>query len=102
MGDEITKHEDDGKECDQCERWLCYGMSIERHKKRKHGTTSEEGKMEEVTENQKEGEIIKNGNDGQECDQCGKWICDGMGLKRHKKKEQKPPPKKKKKKKKKK
>merc|ERR1712243_177549 len=110
--DEITKHEDDGKECDQCERWLChglnitkhkkkeqcdqcgeylcYGMSIERHKKRKHGTTSEEGKKEEVTENQIEGEMIKKGNDGQECDQWGTWVCDEMDLKRHKKKEHKP------------
>ena len=110
--EEITKHEDDGQECDQCEGWLChglnmtkhkkeeqcdqcgeylcYGMSLARHKKRKHGTTSEEGKKEEVTENQTEEEIIENGNDGQECDQCGKWICDGMSLKRHKKKEHKP------------
>merc|ERR1712240_564075 len=40
-------------------------------------------------ETQTEGEIIENGNDGQECDQCGKWICDGTGLERHKKKEHK-------------
>ena len=96
--EEIEKHEDDGKECDQCDKWLChglditkhkkkeqcdqcgeylcYGMSIERHKKREHGTTREEEK-EEVMKNQIEGEMIKNRNDGQECDQWEKWTCDG-------------------------
>ena len=33
--DEITKHEDDGQECDQCEEWLCYRTSLARHKKKK-------------------------------------------------------------------
>merc|ERR1711955_116303 len=109
--DEIEKHEDDGKECDKCDKWLChglditkhkkkeqcdqcgdylcYGMSIERHKKRKHGTTSEKEK-EEVIKNQIEGETIKNRNDSQECDQWEKWSCDGSNRKRHKKKEHKP------------
>ena len=63
-------------------------MSIERHKKRKHGTTSEEEK-EEVMKNQIEGEMIKNRNDGQECDQWEKWTCDGSDRKRQKKKEHK-------------
>ena len=63
-------------------------MSIERHKKRKHGATSEEEK-EEVMKNQIEGEMIKNRNDGQECDQWEKWTCDGSDRKRQKKKEHK-------------
>ena len=108
--DEITKHEDDGEECDQCERWLChglnitkhkkeeqcdqcgeylcYGMSLAGHKKRKHGTTSEEEK-EEVMKNQIEGEMIENRNNGQEYDQWEKWTRDGSDQKRQKKKEHK-------------
>merc|ERR1712240_515106 len=104
--EEIEKHEDDGKECDKCDKWLCHGlditkhkkkeqcdqcgeylcigMSIERHKKREHGTTREEDK-EEGMKNQIEGEMIKNRNDGQECDQWEKWPCDGSDPKRHKK-----------------
>merc|ERR1712240_711361 len=34
-----------------------------------------------------EKEIIKHKNDGQECDQCGKWICNVLSLKTHKKRE---------------
>ena len=60
-------------------------MSIERHKKREHGTTREEGKGETM-ENQIEGEMIKDINDGQECDQWEKWQYDGSKPKRHKKK----------------
>merc|ERR1712240_727282 len=104
---EIEKHEDEGKECDKCDKWLCHelditkhkkeeqcdqcgehlchGMSIERHKKREHGTTREEGKGETM-ENQIEGEIIKDRNDGQECDQWEKWQYDGRKPKKHKKK----------------
>ena len=59
-------------------------MSIERHKKREHGTTREEEK-EEVMKNQIEGEIIKNRNDDQECDQQEEWPYDGCKPKRHKK-----------------
>ena len=60
-------------------------MSIERHKKREHGTTREEEKGEAM-ENQIEGEMIKNRNDGQDCDQREKWQYDGSKPKRHKKK----------------
>ena len=88
--DEITKHEDDGQECNQCEGWLChglnmkkhkkeeqcdqcgeylcYGMSIERHKKKKHGTTSEEGSKEE--------ENKKDSNEDKEKDEVGIMVCD--------------------------
>merc|ERR1712240_571284 len=110
-GEEIKRHEDDGKECDKCDKWLCHGlditkhkkkeqcdqcgeylcigMSIERHKKREHGTTREEEK-EEVIKNQIEGEMIKNRNDGLECDQWEKWPYDESEPKRHKKKKQRP------------
>ena len=81
--EEITKHEDDGQECNQCEVWLCQGLNMIEHKKNRHGTTSEEEKKEEVTENpvmeieceqcymtfETEEEIIEHENDGQECDQ---------------------------------
>ena len=66
----MTEHKK-REQCDQCGEYLCYGMSIERHKKRKHGTASEEEK-EEVMKNQIEGEMIENRNDGQECDQWEK------------------------------
>ena len=59
-------------------------MSIERHKKREHGTTREEGKGE-TTENQKEGEMIEDRNDGQECDKRKKWQYDENKSRSHKK-----------------
>ena len=34
-----------------------------------------------------EEEIIEHKNDGQECDQCGEWLCHGTSLKTHKKRE---------------
>ena len=76
-------------------------MSIERHKKREHGINKEEDK-EEGTKNQIEGEMIKNRNNGQECDQWKKWpydgskpkshkkTCDGSDRKKHKKKKRRP------------
>ena len=98
--DEIEKHEDDGRECDKCDKWLCHGlditkhkkeeqcdlcgeylcrgMSIERHKKREHGTTGEEEKGGIP------GEMIKDKNDGQECDKWEKWQYDGSKSKIHK------------------
>ena len=54
--DEIEKHEDDGKECDDCEKWLCPGLDITKHKKE------------------------------EQCDQCGEYLCKGMSIQRHKKK----------------
>ena len=97
--DEIEKHEDDGRECEKCEKWLyhglditkhkkeeqcdlcgeylCRGMSIERHKKREHGTTGEEEKEKGgIT-----GEMIKDKNNGQEHE---KWRYDGSKSKIHK------------------
>merc|ERR1712240_193210 len=99
--DEITEHEESGQECDLCEEWLCDGTSLAKHKKREHEITSEEGNKEEEMETpvmeiecmqcnmtfESEEEIIEHENDSQECDQCGKWICDGISLKRHNKKE---------------
>merc|ERR1712240_58940 len=104
--DEIEKHENEGRECDKCDKWLCHGlyitkhkkeeqcdqcgehlcrgMSIERHKKREHGTTREEGKGKK-TENQKEGEMIEDRNDGQECDKRKKWQYDENKSRSHKK-----------------
>merc|ERR1712112_298267 len=79
--DEIEKHEDDGRECEQCDlcgEYLCHGMSIERHKKREHGTTGEEEKGG-IT-----GEMIKDKNDGQECEKWEKWQYDGSKSKIHK------------------
>ena len=32
--DEIEKHEDDGKECDKCDKWLCHGLETTKHKKK--------------------------------------------------------------------
>merc|ERR1712240_918929 len=82
--EEIEKHEDNGKECDKCDKWLCHrleitkhkkkeqcdlcgeylciGMSIERHKKREHGSNKKEG-------TKIQGEMIQNRNNGKECDQ---------------------------------
>merc|ERR1712243_112751 len=54
---EITKHEYDGQECDQCEEWLCYGTSLARHKKR------------------------------EQCDQCAEWLYYGRSQAKHKKRE---------------
>merc|ERR1712240_532348 len=99
--DEITEHEESGQECDLCEEWLCDGTSLAKHKKREHEMTSEEGNKEEEMETpvmeiecmqcnmtfESEEEIIEHENDGQECYQCGKWICDGISLKTHKKRE---------------
>ena len=99
--DEIIEHEN-SQECDQCGKWVCYGISLRTHKKREHEITSEEGNKEEEMEThvmeiecvqcnvkfESEEEITEHEN-FQECDQCGKWICDGTGLKRHKKKEHK-------------
>merc|ERR1712240_731204 len=99
--DEITEHEESGQECDLCEEWLCDGTSLAKHKKKEHEITSEEGNKEEEMETpvieiecvqcnmtfESEEEIIEHENYGQECDQCGKWICDGISLKRHNKKE---------------
>merc|ERR1711873_161848 len=82
-GLEITKHKKK-EQCDQCGEYLCIGMSIEGHKKREHGTTREEEK-EEVIKNQIEGEMIRNRNDDQECDQWEEWPYDGSKPKRHKK-----------------
>merc|ERR1712121_39324 len=48
--DEITEHDDDGQECDQCGEWLCYGTSLARHKKREHEINSEESREEEHME----------------------------------------------------
>jgi len=98
--DEIEKHEDDGRECDKCDKllchglditkhkkeeqcdqcgeYLCLGMSMERHKMREHGTTREEGKGETT------GEMIEDRNDGQECDKWEKWQYDGSKSKSHK------------------
>ena len=53
---EFEKHEDDGKECDDCEKWLCPGIDITKHKKE------------------------------EQCDQCGEYLCKGMSIQRHKKK----------------
>merc|ERR1712240_889718 len=112
--DEMEKHEDDGKECEKCDKWLCHGlditkhkkeeqydlcgeylcrgMSIERHKKREHGATREEEKGG-IT-----GEMIKDKNDGQEYEKrqndgskskIHKENYDGDNQKRHKKKKHK-------------
>ena len=115
--EEIEKHEDDGKECDKCDKWLCHGleitkhkkkeqcdlcgeylcigMSIERHKKREHGSNEKEDK-EKGTKIQ--GEMIQDKNNGQEYEKwqydgskskIQKGIYDGDNRKRHKKKKQK-------------
>jgi len=81
--DEISEHEDDGQECDQCGKWLCYGISLKRHKKKEHEITSEEGSKDEdmethVTESECEecnkkfesvDKFIEHVNES-ECDQC--------------------------------
>ena len=63
-----------------------------------HATEIEcEEKLEEYTEiecvqwKQKfesKDEITEHEESGQECDQCGEWLCYGTSLARHKKKEQ--------------
>merc|ERR1712240_260790 len=50
--DEIEKHEDDGKECDDCEKWLCPGIDTAQHKKEEHSN------------------------------QCGEYLCKGMSIQR--------------------
>merc|ERR1711873_216440 len=52
--DEIEKHEDDGREC---EKWLCHGLDITKHKKE------------------------------EQCDLCGEYLCRGMSIETHKKRE---------------
>merc|ERR1712240_902506 len=83
-------------ECVQCKQKFESEDEIKEHE-----ITSEEGNKEEEMETpvmeikcmqcnmtfESEEEIIAHENDAKECDQCGKWICDGISLKRHNKKE---------------
>merc|ERR1712240_856515 len=96
--EEITEHEDDGQECDQCGEWLCYGTSLAKHKKREHEITSGESREEEDTEthvtevecmekSELVDKVIEHENEG-ECDQCGKWLDCGTNLGEHMKKEE--------------
>jgi len=55
--EEFIEHENDGQECDQCREWLCYGIRLEKHKKK------------------------------EQCDQCGEWLCNKARLSTHKKRE---------------
>ena len=56
-------------------------MDLKRHKEKEHEPTHKK---------QIEEEMIKNGNKGQECDQCERGVCDETDPKRHKMKEHKP------------
>merc|ERR1712240_312216 len=90
-GLDITKHKKE-EQFDLCGEYLCRGMSIERHKKREHGIIREEEKGG-IT-----GEMIKDKNNGQEHEEwqydgskskIHKESYDGDNRKRHKKKKQK-------------
>merc|ERR1711873_104400 len=96
MGLEITKHKKK-EQCDLCGEYLCIGMSIERHKKREHGSDKKEDK-EKGTKIQRQ--MIQDKNKSQEYEKWQydgnnsknqKGIYDGDNRKRHKKKQQNPP-----------
>ena len=55
-------------------------MSIERHKKREHGSNEKEDKEKGI-----QGEMIQNRNNGKECDQRKKWSYKGSKPENHKK-----------------
>merc|ERR1711873_321708 len=97
--EEIIENEN-SQECDQCGKCICDGISLKRHKKKEHEITSEEGSKDEDMETQvTESEcvefnekfesvdkFIEHVNEN-ECDHCGKWLCCGTYLRKHKKKD---------------
>ena len=73
--------------CEQCDEYCLFQEELEEQMD-SHATEIEcEEKLEEYTEIEcvqckekfgSEDEITEHEDDGQECDQCGKWICDGI------------------------
>ena len=78
--------------CEQCNEYCLFKEDLEEHME-SHVT---EGEREEDSEGieceqcyvtyKTEEEFIEHEDNGQECDQCGKWVCFGFSLKNHKKK----------------
>ena len=61
--DKLFEHDEDGQECDQCGKWLCY-TNLERHMKREHEINSEEGNKEE--ENKRDSSEDKEKGEGKD------------------------------------
>merc|ERR1712240_441258 len=59
----VIEHENEGQ-CDQCGKWLGCGTNLERHMKREHEITSEEGSKEE--ENKRDSSEDKEKGEGKD------------------------------------
>ena len=70
--EEFNEHINDGQECDQCKKWVCFNFSLKNHKKKYCEMTNKTGRKDgnEVTQTKTiESQLNQSGEDSSQKDE---------------------------------